>query len=387
MQKNLLEKQGRALLLIILLVANAFVVEERGDTIRTYIGDAGVFLETGDYTYQIRYSLNRQLGFFDTHTEVYFNVTGNDWDFPISKVTARVNLPNGAQSRGENFFTGPAGSKDQHAIAEVLNEGRAVYFETNKPLKKGEGLTIAVKFDNGIVKPHRKIQYHTKILSLDRTVKVNEDGTMRVRELFNLVIGISDWRKGSVSRTFWHESGYPRIKFISVKQNGLPLTFEAERNRNVTYVTWDGGVEHEAEKQYLYEIVYDADDQFKFDDGKAILGVKVAADGFGYLIKKHTLTLDLPKAGAIQTTMCGFGDNTTGNAANWQVLDGGKKVVFQHPNLKGRKPYLFLHIEMEDSVVAPPSWTKWWNWTWEYFANLILTWVRLVVLALCNFIF
>ncbi len=170
-----------------------------------------------------------------------------------------------------------------------MNDGRAVYFETNKPLKKGEGLTIAVKFDNGIVKPHRKIQYHTKILSLDRTVKVNEDGTMRVRELFNLVIGISDWRKGSVSRTFWHESGYPRIKFISVKQNGLPLTFEAERNRNVTYVTWDGGVEHEAEKQYLYEIVYDADDQFKFDDGKAILGVKVAADGFGYLLKSTRL--------------------------------------------------------------------------------------------------
>ncbi len=111
MQKNLLEKQGRALLLIILLVANAFVVEERGDTIRTYIGDAGVFLETGDYTYQIRYSLNRQLGFFDTHTEVYFNVTGNEWDFPISKVTARVNLPNGAQSRGENFFTGLLGQR------------------------------------------------------------------------------------------------------------------------------------------------------------------------------------------------------------------------------------------------------------------------------------
>ncbi len=55
--------------------------------------------------------------------------------------------------------------------------------------------------------------------------------------------------------------------------------------------------------------------------------------------------------------------------------------------MKGRKPYLFLHIEMEDSVVAPPSWTKWWNWTWEYFANLILTWVGLAVLALCNFIF
>ena len=125
-------------------VVEPFKVEERNGYVRTYIGDADIFLETGDYTYQIRYSLNRQLGFFDTHTEVYFNVTGNEWDFPISKATARVNLPNGAQSRGENFFTGRLGSKDQHATAELLNDGRSVYFETNKPLKRGEGLTLSL---------------------------------------------------------------------------------------------------------------------------------------------------------------------------------------------------------------------------------------------------
>ena len=103
--------------------------------------------------------------------------------------------------------------------------------------------------------------------------------------------------------------------------------------------------------------------------------------------RKHTFTLDLPKAGAIQTTMSDFGDVTTDNAAIWQVLDDGKKVVFQHPDLKEKKPYLFLHIEMGDSVVAPPSWTKWWNWTWEYFANLILTWAGLAGLALYYLIF
>ena len=155
-------------------VAEPFRVENRSGYDRTYIGDKDVYLEPADYTYEIKYSLNRQLGFFDTHTEVYFNVTGNEWDFPITKASARVNLPIGAVSRDVNSFTGPKGSKDQHATTELLNDGRAVYFETNKPLKKGEGLTIAVKFDNGIIQPPRKIQYKTEILSLDRSIKVNE---------------------------------------------------------------------------------------------------------------------------------------------------------------------------------------------------------------------
>ena len=49
---------------------------------RVYIGRKEVFLNPGTYTYTIRYSTNRQLGFFKDHDELYWNVTGNGWSFP-----------------------------------------------------------------------------------------------------------------------------------------------------------------------------------------------------------------------------------------------------------------------------------------------------------------
>lgn len=62
---------------------------------RIYIGDSNIFLAPGYYTYTIAYRTNRQLGFFKEHDELYWNVTGNGWMFPIEKVTVTVNLPEG----------------------------------------------------------------------------------------------------------------------------------------------------------------------------------------------------------------------------------------------------------------------------------------------------
>jgi Predicted membrane protein (DUF2207) len=33
------------------------------------------------------------LTFFDTHDELYWNVTGNGWEPPIERVTAEIDLP------------------------------------------------------------------------------------------------------------------------------------------------------------------------------------------------------------------------------------------------------------------------------------------------------
>jgi len=60
---------------------------------RLYIGQASTFLEPGEYAYRIEYTTDRQLGYFDDHDELYWNIIGNDWMFPIDAVTASVRLP------------------------------------------------------------------------------------------------------------------------------------------------------------------------------------------------------------------------------------------------------------------------------------------------------
>ena len=62
------------------------------DGVRIYMGDADTFLPSATYTYQLRYTTGRQVRFFADHTELFWNVTGNDWSFPILSATARIAL-------------------------------------------------------------------------------------------------------------------------------------------------------------------------------------------------------------------------------------------------------------------------------------------------------
>jgi hypothetical protein len=70
------------------------------------IGDADA-VERGEHSYAIRYTTTRQLGFFDGYDELYWNVTGNGWIFPIDDAEARIRLPQNVPfGRERAFYTG-----------------------------------------------------------------------------------------------------------------------------------------------------------------------------------------------------------------------------------------------------------------------------------------
>jgi uncharacterized membrane protein YgcG len=123
-----------------------------GNGIRIYIGDKNVHLKTGEYTYTLFYRTNRQLGFFDDHDELYWNVTGNGWAFPIEEAGATVRLPSsvpGAEMVLE-AYTGPEGARgrDYEAALDLDSQAR---FRTSRRLGPNEGLTIVVSWPKGHV--------------------------------------------------------------------------------------------------------------------------------------------------------------------------------------------------------------------------------------------
>ena len=126
--------------------------ERRANGVRVNTGDDSFLPGPGEYTFTIRYRTNRQLGFFDEHDELYWNVTGLGWDFPIDQASASVSLPAPvpAEDLRLHHFTGPAGARGSHASAVVTAPGR-VLFETGQPLARGEGLTISVGFPKGLI--------------------------------------------------------------------------------------------------------------------------------------------------------------------------------------------------------------------------------------------
>jgi uncharacterized membrane protein YgcG len=127
--------------------------EPRGNGVRVYLGSANVMLPHGEHTYELTYRTDRQMGFFSDHDELYWNVTGNGWDFPIDRATARVLLPAGIPASDIKLeaYTGPQGSKGQNYTANLDNG--APLFATTRGLSAREGLTIVAMWPKGFIMP------------------------------------------------------------------------------------------------------------------------------------------------------------------------------------------------------------------------------------------
>ena len=126
--------------------------ERQGNGVRVYIGSPDTTLSPGQYTYQLTYRTDRQFGFFPDHDELYWNVTGNGWVFPIDRAGATVTLPAEvpASAMKVEGYTGPSGSQARDLTATVDRNDRA-QFATTRPLDAYEGLTIVVTFPKGFV--------------------------------------------------------------------------------------------------------------------------------------------------------------------------------------------------------------------------------------------
>ncbi len=126
--------------------------EHLSNGVRVNTGNDDFLPGSGDYSFTIVYRTSRQLGFFDEHDELYWNVTGLGWDFRIDRASAEVILPEAvpAEQIRLDAYTGPAGSTASDARFRVARPG-VVEFETSQALPPGHGLTIAVGFPKGVV--------------------------------------------------------------------------------------------------------------------------------------------------------------------------------------------------------------------------------------------
>jgi hypothetical protein len=128
-----------------------YVVESIDNGRRIRIGSADAIIDRGPHTYLIVYRTNRQIGFFPGFDELYWNVTGNAWEFGIDRAEAIVRLPPGAMPVQYDFYTGPVGAQGKNGTATLVEGG--VRFVTRNWMAPGEGLTVAVGFSKGAVTP------------------------------------------------------------------------------------------------------------------------------------------------------------------------------------------------------------------------------------------
>jgi uncharacterized membrane protein len=102
-------------------------------------------------TVKVRYRAANGLRFHEDHDELYWNVTGDEWDVPIEAATARIVLPPRATGVRAIAFNGVYGSTARDATVET--EGTTVRITMPHRLDFHEGLTAVVGWDKGVVAP------------------------------------------------------------------------------------------------------------------------------------------------------------------------------------------------------------------------------------------
>lgn len=123
--------------------------------IRVYIGHKNRYVKKGLHQYQITYQMSRhiyELGELELNnqkvkmSELFWNITGDGWRFPIlnSSATFRLAGNNPSELYLANAFTGKYLSKE--SAVEVEQENGEVKLRTSRALKKKEGWSVAVRF-------------------------------------------------------------------------------------------------------------------------------------------------------------------------------------------------------------------------------------------------
>jgi len=126
--------------------------QQQSNGVRLYIGSSDRMLPHGQYEYEIRFQTNRQLGFFPNHDELWWNVTGNGWVFPIDQASARISMPFDipASDYQLDTFIGAFGSTERSDRMSVV-DGRTVEFASSRPLKPYEGMSVVLSWPKGLI--------------------------------------------------------------------------------------------------------------------------------------------------------------------------------------------------------------------------------------------
>ncbi|MFA5620365.1 MAG: DUF2207 domain-containing protein [Weeksellaceae bacterium] len=125
--------------------------KSEGGFLMIYMGDGNITLSPGDYEYELTYTADNQIGFFNDYDELYWNINGTQWEFSTENVSATVVLPEHSKILQHSCFSGGYGSSSRDCVFNILSENTIEW--QAKDLNPGEGLTIAVGFGKDVIAP------------------------------------------------------------------------------------------------------------------------------------------------------------------------------------------------------------------------------------------
>jgi len=135
-------------------------------------------------TIVLHYRATNGLRFFEDHDELYWNVTGTEWDVPIRAAGTRIELPAGAEGVRAIAFNGAYGSVAQDATIDT--GGTTVRITMPHALAFHEGLTAVVGWNPGVVR---------RPTLFDRIARIIGDNWPLALPLVAFAVAFTTWRR------------------------------------------------------------------------------------------------------------------------------------------------------------------------------------------------
>ncbi|MFA6251952.1 MAG: DUF2207 domain-containing protein [Candidatus Paceibacterota bacterium] len=120
-----------------------FSISNQGNSYEIKIGDEDI-LVSGKKEYVISYTVNRAIGYFSDHDELYWNAIGSEWTVPIQKAVITMN---GFGITGTKCYFGQYGENNECNVLQMKN----TYQTSLENVEPGSGVTIVMGFSKGVI--------------------------------------------------------------------------------------------------------------------------------------------------------------------------------------------------------------------------------------------
>ena len=154
-----------------------FHINQKNNKLIIYIGKSSWLLSPGIYNYTIQYHVNNAINFLDNEDELYWNITGNFWDFPILQAEATITLPQSAAISHFAGYTGRLGEKGNDFRTSQLTANQ-ISFTTINSLDPGMGLTIGIAWPKGFIQKESLVNQLIDPLFTDPAARITLEITL-----------------------------------------------------------------------------------------------------------------------------------------------------------------------------------------------------------------
>lgn len=170
-----------------------YTIEKEGDYKAIRIGSKNKEV-TGAQRYEISYQVYNAINFFETESELYWNVIGSEWNTPIEKATFELTWEDKLIGNFKpRFFvaTGNYGSESQDASTKFGENRTSFSGQTTRILQPNEGMTIGFSFPKDFLQltpiPPTVLAEKFYIKNQLVNIRVLQNGVSEVRESYTIV--------------------------------------------------------------------------------------------------------------------------------------------------------------------------------------------------------